>query len=125
MLARILNVIVVLVLVLPFGGCYSYAPVKLKVLDANSTKPIEGAKVQIGYLVYLHPFPPRVHEGVTDKTGQVILPVALNAPPAVADASALGYFPATIKVFADYPNVPYQSVPEFRIQLEKQPLGGN
>lgn len=123
MLLRITNAIVLLSLVALLGGCYSETPVRMRVLDADDAKPISGAKVGVGYLVYLNPFPPNPHEGVTDEAGRVTLPVASNAPPCVVDVSAPGYSPKRLKIPAEYLRPPAlsQSPAELRIELKTQP----
>jgi len=80
--------------------------VQFRVFDAESGKPIAGAKVETYYLYVLDPFAPKTASAVTNDHGEAEMKVAVHFPREI-DASADGFIafrsppgpPAPDKVF--------------------------
>ena len=64
-----------LVVSLSLLGCHTYSPVTFEVRDWSTHRPVPGAQIQVGCLVYLDFFPPDAAEGTTNKDGRITLRV--------------------------------------------------
>src|SRR2546423_215746 len=79
-------------------GCNRYFQLSVNVLDLESKKPIQGAKVQVLYeprkhvIAFFEPrFPPEPSNGRTDSSGKAVLKVAEDAGGGIIHVEAFGY----------------------------------
>lgn len=101
-----------------FGGCaiYSYRPVEVRVIDAETEQPIAGADVRVGY-VYMFVFnAPAQQSTTTDSAGRATIRVA-NFRDAALSFGARGYLPT-----GDYSELDDRS-PHQRYRSFDEPTG--
>jgi hypothetical protein len=107
-------VAVLIALILPeLGGCaiYSYRPVDVKVIDAESEQPIADANVWVGYVSMFVFNAPTQHSVTTDSAGRATIPVA-NFRGTVWGFGARGYLP-TDAYSQSNDRLPHQGCPTF------------
>lgn len=67
-----------LLLLAGLTGCYSYAPVEVHVINAQTKRPLSGVRVKAEYTRFMEFFPPKLDRAVTDADGVAMLSVCTN-----------------------------------------------
>lgn len=109
-------------LLFTLSGCYTYRPLPVRVEDAATGKPLQGAHVSAGNRVYLNFFPPKESEGYTDADGKVKLSLAPDAGGApFVEATMPGYSLEYEKITEASLRVsgPAHELPELVIPLQR------
>ena len=113
------------ILLLPFllAGCFAYSPARIRVIDAETHKPVPNASVRLLYSGEIGDITPHGFHGITNNQGEIILPIAqshssddVEALPSVL-ISAPGYLDGSAGLY-----IPLEHFRQHRATAPNDPL---
>ena len=65
-------------LLVSLAGCYTYAPIDVRVIDASTNRPLAGMEIAADYGRFMEFFRPKLDHALTDMNGVATLTVCTN-----------------------------------------------
>ena len=78
MTTAFIRVFLLVVWLLTLTGCYTYAPVEVHLVDAQTKHPVSGMEISTDYPRFMEFFPPKSDRAVTGADGVAVLSACTN-----------------------------------------------